>query len=86
MKGTFNIFLYEIQPCIRSLFDKVTSAFYGSCYSFNSNVTGKSTGLLSSSLPGPVMGLTLVLGLDQQNYMGAGLTKGAGARFKACDA
>ena len=57
--------------------------FQGSCYSFNSfnsNITGKSTGLLSSSLPGPVLGLTLVLGLDQRNYMKSGLTKGAGAR------
>ena len=63
------------------MFEDVTSAIYGSCYSFNSNVTGNSTGLLSSSLPGPVMGLTLVLGLDQADYMKSGLTKGAGARL-----
>ena len=81
MKGTYTFLsLWEIKSCIYSLFVEVTSALYGSCYSFNSNITGTSTGLLSSSLPGPLMGLTVVLGLDQENYMRTGLTKGAGAR------
>lgn len=58
----------------------VTSPTYGSCYSINSNLSGLAEFLWQSSLPGPNLGLTIELNLDQQQYMRNGLTKSAGAR------
>ena len=66
---------------ILSNFESVTSATYGACYSINSNLSGEATSLWQSSLPGPNLGLTIVLNLEQLQYMQAGITKSAGARF-----
>lgn len=53
---------------------------YGSCYSFNSNMSGSAATIWSSSLPGPIMGLQVVLNLEQSQYMRNSITKSAGAR------
>ena len=66
---------------IPSNFEMVTSPTYGSCYSINSNLSGLAEFLWQSSLPGPNLGLTIELNLDQQQYMRNGLTKSAGARL-----
>ena len=58
----------------------VTSPVYGSCFSINSNLSGKATFLWKSSLSGPNLGLHIELNLDQKEYMLNGLTKSAGAR------
>ena len=63
-----------------SNFETVTSAMYGSCYSFNSNFSGAASKIWESSLPGPIMGLKIVLNLAQSAYMRNSITKSAGAR------
>ena len=57
-----------------------TSARFGNCYSFNSNVSGRSSSSWTSSLPGGVLGLRIVLNIQQNVYMKNGLTPSAGAR------
>ena len=59
----------------------MTSATYGACYSINSNISGKAKALWRSSLPGPDLGLTIVVNLEQNQYLQKGITKSAGARF-----
>ena len=59
----------------------MTSATYGACYSINSNISGNAKTLWRSSLPGPDLGLTIVVNLEQNQYLQQGITKSAGARF-----
>ena len=54
---------------------------YGSCYTFNSNFSGAASKMWMSSQTGPLMGLQIVLNLQQTSYMSNGLTKSAGARY-----
>ena len=61
-------------------FTRITNANFGNCYTFNSNVSGNATWSWKSSLPGANMGLIVVLNLEQNAYMGNGLTSSAGAR------
>ena len=65
---------------LSSNFENVSSATYGACYSINSNLSGEATSLLRSSLPGPDLGLTIVVNLDQVQYLQNRITKNAGAR------
>ena len=60
----------------------MASATYGACYSINSNLSGEATSLLRSSLPGPDLGLTIVVNLDQVQYLQNRITKNAGARYR----
>ena len=64
-------------------FFEIGSANYGNCYTFNSNQSDVDTlgGKRKSTLPGPNMGLTIVINLEQSEYMKNGLTSSAGARF-----
>ena len=59
------------------------TATYGNCYSFNYefNQHDKMKGKRQLSLTGPSYGLSLVLNLDQGNYMQKGYSKQAGARL-----
>ena len=53
------------------------SASYGACYTYNSklNPFDSYASLRKSSLTGPFFGLSLVLNLEQQTYLKAGITK-----------
>lgn len=57
-----------------------SSPRFGNCFSFNSNVSGNSSSSWTSSLPGSVLGLNIVLNIQQNVYMINGLTPSAGAR------
>ena len=61
----------------------VTSSTYGNCYTFNFefNQNDAMGGKRQLSLTGPSFGLSLVLDLDQGNYMQKGYSKQAGARL-----
>ena len=75
------IFSSHISKLFLSNFENVTSATYGACYSINSNLSGDATSLWRSSLPGPDLGLTIVVNLDQVQYLQNRITKSAGARY-----
>ncbi|XP_059085144.1 degenerin-like protein asic-1 isoform X3 [Tigriopus californicus] len=66
-----------------SFFWPSQSPNYGNCYTFNSGINGKDPqgGRRVSSMSGPSFGLTLVLNLNQTNYMQRGQTTQAGARM-----
>ena len=57
-----------------SLFHVTNSPSFGNCYSFNTVLNGQDeeAGERVSSLSGPNFGLTLVLNLDQMEYMQEG--------------
>ena len=74
-----NVFL--VTSWYFSNFEYITSALYGNCFAFNSDMYANSSSTRSSSLTGPVMGLTLILNLEQYDYMKNGLTTSAGARY-----
>jgi hypothetical protein len=52
-----------------TLHQSIGSATYGNCFTFNSNISGKSKLSWTSSLPGASMGLNVVLNLEQDEYM-----------------
>ena len=54
-----------------------TSASYGSCYTFNSHLNEQDDHVSSriSSMTGPFFGLSLVMNLEQSNYLKDGITK-----------
>ena len=62
-------------------------ANYGNCFTFNSynNEADDLGGLRVSSLTGPSFGLSIVLNLDQLNYMTGGQSKQGGARMVVHD-
>ena len=68
-----------------SYFEKETSPGFGNCFSFNSNVSGNNENAWSSSLPGSVLGLNIVLNIEQFQYLKQGLTPSAGARVTIHD-
>ena len=68
-----------------SNFEAQFSPRFGNCWSFNSNVSGTNENLWSSSLPGSVMGLNVVLNIEQFQYLHSGLTPSAGARVTIHD-
>ena len=65
---------YEITKLFRS-FETLPTPSYGNCFVFNFNAGNPS---LSTVLPGPGYGLSLVLNLEQEFY--GGITEAAGAR------
>ena len=68
-----------------SYFEKETSPGFGNCFSFNSNVSGNNENTWASSLPGSVLGLNIVLNIEQFQYLKQGLTQSAGARVTIHD-
>ena len=56
---------------------------YGNCYVFNTalNPNDSFGGLRVTSLTGPAFGLSMVISLEQHNYMRGGQSKQAGARM-----
>ena len=80
MKGNArDISLYGFFYCRNFL--NITSATYGNCFTFNSDYANSSTsGTLKSVLPGAIMGLELVININQKDYMTGLLTQSAGAR------
>ena len=66
-----------------SEFFTIASANNGNCYTFNSNLSKVDSlgGKRKSSMPGPNMGLSMVINLEQAEYMLNGLTPSAGARY-----
>ena len=68
-----------------SYFEKDTSPGFGNCFSFNSNVSGNNENTWASSLPGSVLGLNIVLNIEQFQYLKQGLTQSAGARVTIHD-
>ena len=63
----------------------ISSSQYGNCFTFNS-LTGEEEDLgLTSLLPGPNLGLSLVIDLQQPDYMKNGLTTSAGIRVTIHD-
>ena len=60
-----------------SNFLTTASASYGACYTFNSELNPDDEHLDSriSSMTGPFFGLSLVLNLEQKNYLKGGITK-----------
>ena len=65
---------YEITKLFRS-FETLPTPSYGNCFVFNFNAGHRP---LSTVLPGPGYGLSLVLNLEQEFY--GGITEAAGAR------
>ena len=64
----------------------ISSSQYGNCFTFNSLVSDADDDLgLTSLLPGPNLGLTLVIDLQQPFYMQNGLTTSAGIRVTIHD-
>ena len=72
---------YEDTYC-RIFLEKATAS-YGNCFVFNTieNQYDDEAGQRTSALTGPTYGLSLVLNLDQRNYMKGGQSKQAGARL-----
>ena len=67
--------------CSRSLILRATPN-YGNCFSFNAlSETDPQQQKRRTAFPGPDFGLSLVLNLEQLQYMRKSLTKAAGARF-----
>jgi len=66
-----------------SVFKNYPSPAYGNCFTFNKeNATqDELAGLRKSSLPGPKFGLSFVLNIDPENYLGVGRTEQSGARI-----
>ena len=62
-----------------------SSANYGNCYTFNSKKNSEDLHGLTSLLPGPNLGLELVIDLQQPSYMMNGLTTTAGIRVAIHD-
>ena len=71
----FRIFLYR-------MFRVSSSSTYGNCYTFNS---GHHKEKATSFLPGPHLGLSLVMDLNQGLYLDNGLTTTAGIRVAIQD-
>ena len=66
--------------CLLRRFQLSTTASYGNCYTFNAKINeGDLERTLSQT--GPLLGLALVIGLEQNNYMNGGQSKQAGARL-----
>ena len=59
-----------------------TTPGYGNCYSFNFRQIGQER---VSYQPGPFFGLSVVLYIDQMNYMKRGQSKQAGGRIVVHD-
>ena len=67
--------------CFR--FEHSMSPTHGNCYVFNSidSKTGSSYETQYLAQTGPLLGLSLVINLDQQDYINGGQTEQAGARL-----
>ena len=68
------------------MFETQNSPRFGNCFSFNANYSGNKDNTFTSSLPGSVMGLNVVLNIQQSSYMKNGLTASAWARVSVEDA
>ena len=62
-------FLLTVIYVLLSNFEVHFSPRYGNCFSFNSNVSGSLESLWSSTRPGSLMGLNVVLNTQQSVYM-----------------
>ena len=62
-------FLLTVIFVLLSNFEVHFSPRYGNCFSFNSNVSGSLESLWSSTRPGSLMGLNVVLNTQQSVYM-----------------
>ena len=62
---------------VSSVFKNYPSPAYGNCFTFNKeNATqDELAGQRVSSLPGPKFGLSFVLNIDPENYLGVGRTE-----------
>ena len=60
-----------------SVFKNYPSPAYGNCFTFNKeNATeDEEAGQRKATLPGPKFGLSFVLNIDPENYMGVGRTE-----------
>ena len=72
-----------IQLFLYRNFNSINVGGYGNCFTFNTiyNEADPYGGMRVTSLTGPTFGLSLVLNLEQINYMRGGQTKQAGARM-----
>ena len=72
----------HIFPLLLNSFTVHSSPTYGNCYTFNSKLDAKEKKPVQYlGQTGPLLGLTLVVSLDQMFYMNGGQTQQAGARL-----
>jgi len=76
---------FKGKRCPQGIWKTISSSQYGNCFTFNS-LAGQEEDLgLTSLLPGPNLGLSLVIDLQQPFYMMNGLTTSAGIRVTIHD-